>query len=177
MSKLRDGPYQLGVVRLRITDSDDPVEDWTSEIEKRREIYLIVTALIATVTFSAGLTLPGGYIQQGLNQATAALIKDSAFQAFVVSDAAALVFSVSAVFLHFLLQIRQFRHYIFLFQYAHFFTLNAIIAMMVAFVTGTYAILRPFSGLAITAATVGLSFFLIVFYVSWRLLLSIIRGE
>ena len=57
-----------------------------------------MAALIATVTFAAGFTLPGGY---NVNEGTATLAKKSAFKAFVVMDTLAMVLSVSAIFIFF----------------------------------------------------------------------------
>ena len=38
-----------------------------SVMKKTMKSHMIVAALIATVTFAAGITLPGGYVQSGSN--------------------------------------------------------------------------------------------------------------
>ena len=53
---------------------------------------MIVAALVATVTFAAGFTLPGGYNDNGM----AILTKRAAFKAFIVTDTIAVILSVSA---------------------------------------------------------------------------------
>ncbi|XP_059629856.1 protein ACCELERATED CELL DEATH 6-like [Cornus florida] len=62
---------------------------------------LIVATLVATVTFAAGFTIPGGYDgNDGPNQGMAVLIRQTAFNVFVVADAIAMIFSIKAVFTH-----------------------------------------------------------------------------
>ncbi|KAL4271301.1 hypothetical protein GQ457_13G006760 [Hibiscus cannabinus] len=132
-------------------------------IGKARDGHLVVAALIATVTFAAAITVPGGYkSEKGWEQGTPYLIHDAAFKAFVVSDALAFILSLSAVVVHF--------------DIASPFSPNpcnswslrlagmllycAMLAMMVAFSTGTYVVLKPTPWLAITSCCIGLSFFL-----------------
>ncbi|KAK0608419.1 hypothetical protein LWI29_030394 [Acer saccharum] len=96
------GPYQRGVVKVR-KGYDEFDEKVKKEYEKVKESHLIVAALIATVTFTAAFTLPGGVIQ---DEGTAILSKKAAFQAFVITDAIAMVLSLSAVFAYSLLSVQ-----------------------------------------------------------------------
>ncbi|MBA0875725.1 hypothetical protein Goshw_004293, partial [Gossypium schwendimanii] len=74
----------------------------TESLRKQRESHLIVAALIATVAFSAAITVPGGLqSEKGSEQGTSLLIHEAAFKAFVVTNAMAFTFSVSALFTHF----------------------------------------------------------------------------
>ena len=69
------------------------------DINKRFEYNMVVTALIATVTFAAGFTLPGGYDgNAGPNQGMAVLVRKAAFKAFVITNAMAVICSTSALF-------------------------------------------------------------------------------
>ncbi|XP_038976219.1 ankyrin repeat-containing protein At5g02620-like isoform X2 [Phoenix dactylifera] len=76
------------------------VED--KEISKQVDLaknFGIATVLIATVTFAAGFTVPGGYIADDHpGHGTAVLAKEYAFKVFLVSDASALVCSIVATF-------------------------------------------------------------------------------
>ncbi|CAK7349941.1 unnamed protein product [Dovyalis caffra] len=136
-----------------------------SEIQKSRESDLVTAVLIATVTFAVAFTLPGGYKnEQGPAQGTAILSKKAAFIAFVISDTMSMVLSLSAVFIHFFMS--PFRPSV-----RNNFTAAAILTelsmatMVIAFVTGTYAMLAPNLGLAIATSFIGLSFFIITYIV------------
>ncbi|PNS91541.2 hypothetical protein POPTR_019G105900v4 [Populus trichocarpa] len=142
-------------------------------LSKARESHLVVAALIATVTFAAAFTLPGGYKS---DRGTAILAKKAAFIVFVVSDAMSMVLSISAVFIHFLISlIHAFEMEkskdiseeaaIKLFGVATLFTMIGMGIMIIAFITGTYAVLEPSLGLAISSCLIGLSFFFIVYLV------------
>ncbi|KAB5513010.1 hypothetical protein DKX38_030038 [Salix brachista] len=128
---------------------------------KARESHLVVTALIATVTFAAAFTLPGGYKS---DQGTAILVKKVAFIVFVISDAISMVLSISAVFIHFLLAFyqgslegttRADETTVNLFELATLLTMIGMGTMIIAFITGTYAVLEPVLGLAISICLIG----------------------
>ncbi|XP_057990386.1 protein ACCELERATED CELL DEATH 6-like [Hevea brasiliensis] len=72
-----------------------------SSLQKASESHQIVATLIATVTFAAGFTLPGGYSgQDGPDEGTAILTRKSAFKTFLVTDTIALALSISVVLIH-----------------------------------------------------------------------------
>ena len=84
------------------------------EIKRTIKSHMIVAALIATITFAAGFTLPGGYIQnESNNQGMAVLslptngtkgkdrdmaiaVRDS-FKSFVLHDSIAMGLSICAI--------------------------------------------------------------------------------
>ncbi|GAY63533.1 hypothetical protein CUMW_226360 [Citrus unshiu] len=175
------GQYPEGVVKMK-KDKIEKYSFWKFVDEnvigmtEASESHLVVAALIATVTFAAAFTLPGGYKtdnEDGRNRGTAILTKNAAFQAFVVSDAIAMVLSLSAVFVHFILSLKLFRKFICLFVFALLLTLVAMIAMVVAFITGTYAVLSPSLGLAIVTCFIGLTFFLLVIFMFYQALKNV----
>ncbi|XP_024040201.1 ankyrin repeat-containing protein At5g02620 [Citrus clementina] len=176
-----NGQYPDGVIKMNKEKEENEVQvmpliypfwKYLDEnvigMKEASQSHLVVAALIATVTFAAAFTLPGGYkseTEDGANRGTAILSKNAAFQAFVISDAIAMVLSLSAVFVHFILSLKFFKKFIFLFVFALSFTLVAMAAMIVAFVTGTYAMLAtPSLGLAIVTCIIGLTFFLLVIF-------------
>ncbi|XP_059307790.1 uncharacterized protein LOC132059249 [Lycium ferocissimum] len=66
---------------------------------KVAQIHLVVATLVAAATFTAGLTLPGGFDNNpGPNQGMALLIRKTAFKAFIVTNAISFVCSSGAVF-------------------------------------------------------------------------------
>jgi hypothetical protein len=146
-------------------------------LSRARESHLVVAALIATVTFAAAFTLPGGYkSDQGPNEGTAILAKKPAFIVFVISDAMSMVLSLLAVFIHFMISLIHGFKMVkdeamdenttgILFGYAMLLTMIAMGTMIIAFVTGTYAVLEPSLGLAISTCLISLSFFFLVYLV------------
>ncbi|CAL5392640.1 unnamed protein product [Camellia sinensis] len=118
-----------------------------AKISKSKETNLIVATLIATVTFAAGITMPGGYVNDNKdpNQGMAILTRKAAFKAFVITDTIALTLSSFAVLTHLytmtdhpiLLELQL--------GLAFPCTAYAMFAMLVAFITGTYAVLASSS--------------------------------
>ncbi|ESR33345.1 hypothetical protein CICLE_v10006407mg [Citrus x clementina] len=171
------GQYPEGVVSMRENKIVKRTSHWKFidenyiGMKEASEFHLVVATLIATVAFSAAFTLPGGNKSEGSpDQGAAILSKQAAFQAFVISDAIAMALSLSAVFVYFILSLKAFQEFIFLFAFALFFTLVAMAAMMVAFVTGAYAMLEPSLGLAIVTCIIGLSFFVLVIFMFYKVL-------
>ncbi|TXG72173.1 hypothetical protein EZV62_000752 [Acer yangbiense] len=156
------GPYLDGVVIIKKESGgryrDKHNEEFKKIMEKAKESHLIVAALIATVTFTAAFTLPGSVIQEGDKEGTAILSKKAAFQAFVITDAIAMVLSLSAVFAHFLMSLPLLtgnKTSEFLLYYAGLSTVMAMGAMVIAFVTGTFAVLTTSLWLAILTTFIG----------------------
>ncbi|XP_017245614.2 protein ACCELERATED CELL DEATH 6 [Daucus carota subsp. sativus] len=59
------------------------MEDWKDRVNT----LMLVSILIATVTFAAGFTMPGGYKDSEPDHGMATLLNKLAFQAFVICDA------------------------------------------------------------------------------------------
>ena len=98
--------------------------------EKARESHLVVAALIATVTFSAAFTIPGGYKnERGTDQGTAILIRNAVFNMFVISDAIAVVSSLLAVLFYFLMARPRSQKSFVSYPYAYRSTILAVGAM------------------------------------------------
>ncbi|XP_010650279.1 protein ACCELERATED CELL DEATH 6 isoform X1 [Vitis vinifera] len=133
-------------------------KEYISQLQKQGETHLIVSALITTVTFAAGFTLPGGYKE---DDGQAILSKKAAFRAFVVTDTIAMVSSLCAVFLHFLMTLHKRgkfleKHLLWAFS----LTMVGMGAMAIAFATGLYAVLPHSSGLSVLTCILCSCFFL-----------------
>lgn len=130
---------------------------------------MVVAALIATVTFTAGFTLPGGFVQSGSdNQGMAVLlfpihgntntrVEDNSstqnaivpyvvpmqlFKYFMVADSVALVLSVSAIGVYFyaFLLMRKKQEMEFYLYYGTGLIVAAMATMVIAFVFGVEAV-------------------------------------
>ena len=175
LEDIGSGPIGRGhfVLKEEKENNDEKNKEEEEALSKTRESHLVVAALIATVTFAAAFTLPGGYKS---DRGTAILAKKAAFIVFVIADAMSMMFSILAVFIHFLI---SFIHGIecvkdekidevatrILFGVATLLTMIGMGTMIIAFVTGTYAILKPSLGLAISTCLIGLSFFFLMSFV------------
>ncbi|GMY20684.1 ankyrin repeat-containing protein At5g02620 [Fagus crenata] len=122
------------------------------DFEKRNtlETNLLVAMLVATVTFAAAFTMPGGYKSDGPDQGLANLTAKVAFKAFVIFDTIAFLFSVMSVYLQLSLS-GKYMHQIRYMKVAALCTYISIIGMALAFVSGMHVVLAKSIGLAITA--------------------------
>ncbi|XP_059317479.1 protein ACCELERATED CELL DEATH 6-like [Lycium ferocissimum] len=137
------------------------------DIMTATQIHLVVAALLVTVTFAAGFTMPGGVESDpGPNKGMAILVRKTAFRAFAVSNAIAFTCSAGAVFSYFSIgdntaatkKLKIIRP---LFMGANNLQRGAILAVVIAFVTGTYATLAHSVGLAATVCLIGCASFVV----------------
>ena len=121
------------------------------DFEKRNtlETNLLVAMLVATVTFAAAFTMPGGDKSDGPDQGLANLVAKVAFKAFVIFDITAFLFSVTAVGIQ-LDTSRNYKAQIRYMNVAALCTIISIIGMVLAFVSGMHVVLAKSTGLAIT---------------------------
>lgn len=101
---------------------------------------MIVATLIATVTFTAGFTMPGGFNTLG----APILIRTKAFQAFIITNTLAMVFSSSSVAFHLFMGRRR-KDNLIDHQTVDLmlgYTSISMMCMAIAFVTGTYPVLQ-----------------------------------
>ncbi|TYG74945.1 hypothetical protein ES288_D04G224600v1 [Gossypium darwinii] len=142
-------------------------------LEKTRDAHLVVAALIATVTFAAAITVPGGLnSEKGSEQGTPFLIDEAAFKAFVVTNALAFILSVSALSIHFgildplLPKLKFWGINLILYRTQSVSNLlgRAMFALVIAFSTSSYAVLKPSHGLAIASCFICPGFF-VCYYV------------
>ncbi|KAJ8756194.1 hypothetical protein K2173_024741 [Erythroxylum novogranatense] len=135
------------------------------QIKDARESHLIVATLIATVSFAAGFTMPGGYKSDGPDEGGAILTRSKAFQAFVITNTVSMMLSSSAVFAHFFMAISQDKKLVYpMFTLALTLTFLAMIAMVIAFISGTYSVLAHVQALAISTCVLACSFFGFYYY-------------
>ncbi|KAM7462833.1 hypothetical protein LguiA_030954 [Lonicera macranthoides] len=138
------------------------------DYRKMPGMHMIVAALIATISFIVGFTIPGGFIQSGnAYQGMAVLTKQPAFQAFIVADTLTILLSIISATIFYLIA----ADYIAqdkvtdIACYAKILVILALLAMMVAFAAGTYAVLEHSLALVVSICLLGCCLFL--FYWFW----------
>ncbi|KAL7258406.1 hypothetical protein ACSBR1_004520 [Camellia fascicularis] len=139
------------------TRPDDRNVITPAELKEAGANHLIVATLIATVTFTAAFTMPGGYNgNDGPNQGMAVLSRAYFFKFFMVADTMAMSLSISAVLIHFFVAITNNRDEVEKLVYiAGYLIICATVAMVFAFIAGTRAVLPHSSGLNISVPVIG----------------------
>ncbi|KAF3661119.1 putative gibberellin 2-beta-dioxygenase 1-like [Capsicum annuum] len=138
------------------------------------QIHLVVAALLMTVTFTAGFTIPGGFEGDinSPNKGMPILLRRTMFRAFVVSNVIAFASSSAAVFAYFSLATKTIspvygvKVILRLYNKAILLQLLAITAVVVAFSAGLYVTLAHSVGLAVTVCVIsGISYYMICYMI------------
>ncbi|XP_074356768.1 uncharacterized protein LOC141696539 [Apium graveolens] len=137
------------------------MEDNLQRYREGTNSQIVVSALITTITFTVGFTMPGGLRQSGgTNEGLTVLSKKAAFKIFMISDALALLLSICSLFIYFLENMSQDLQQV---TRLHATTVGLNIASvmltMFVFMTGTYVVLSQSLALAITICLIGSLFF------------------
>ncbi|XP_059652229.1 protein ACCELERATED CELL DEATH 6-like [Cornus florida] len=150
-------PYQVRMMGCRNKFNSRKTNSILARLGRTAaENNLVVATLTATVSFAAGFTVPGVYDgNEGPNQGMAVLTRRAAFNVFVLADAFALIFSVSTVLIHiFASSYEDKDDRIIGLGMAFYFILYAMIAMVIAFITGLYAVLPNSSAIATSVVVI-----------------------
>ncbi|KAL8090682.1 hypothetical protein AgCh_039933 [Apium graveolens] len=146
--------------------------------KKRTNTQIIVTALITTVTFTVGFTMPGGLRQSGeindtskkLVEGLAVLSKKTVFNVFMLSDALALLLSTSSLFFYFVESMTEDPHQVSkLSATSTVFNIVSVMAMMLTFMAGTFVVLSDSPTLAISVCVIGFLIFLLLIFMLIKL--------
>ncbi|XP_027152356.1 ankyrin repeat-containing protein At5g02620-like [Coffea eugenioides] len=117
--------------------------DKVKGVEKLADTYSIVATLIVTVTFAACFTVPGGYNDDKPDEGMAVLGQQAAFITFVISDFLAMIASINAVLGHLkVVRTKNYRNKLAAVRVIRFRLSQAVTFMMIAFLTGFYAVLH-----------------------------------
>ena len=137
-------------------DSDNGKGMSQSDFEKGvSKTNLLVATLIATVTFTAAFTVPGGFNQNGgVDEGLAVLGKKTAFHVFLIANTIAFGLSTTSLLVHFLASamIKEVDFHEQMVRRAPVFTNWSIGALLVAFIAGNYTVVPQSFG--ITAAVI-----------------------
>lgn len=78
---------------MTLRSRSETLSGYGEKYKDRVNVLLLVAALIATITFAAGFTMPGGFNNSGM----AVLVDDKTFSNFLVCDTLAMQCSVIAI--------------------------------------------------------------------------------
>ncbi|XP_030949477.1 protein ACCELERATED CELL DEATH 6-like [Quercus lobata] len=127
----------------------------------RVNTLLVVATLVATVTFAAGFTVPGGNDDSDPNKGMAKFLRHHLFQAFIISNTIAMYSSVTVVVALIWAQLGDLNLVIASLKFAVPILGLALIMVSSAFMTGSYLMVRGLHWLASIVLIIG-SFFLLI---------------
>ncbi|XP_030963733.1 protein ACCELERATED CELL DEATH 6-like [Quercus lobata] len=128
----------------------------TDKYKDRTGTLLLVATLVATVTFAAAFTMPGGYKESG---GMAKFLEKPMFLVFVISNSIAMYSALTAVVTLIWAHLDDLNLFIAAYQFSVPFLGLAITMVSLAFMAGNYLVLRDHNWLAYLVLSIG-SFFL-----------------
>jgi hypothetical protein len=103
----------------------------------------LVAILIATITFAAAFTLPGGYSTDHENEGLPIMARKFAFKAFLVSDTLAMCSSLAVAFICVIARLEDLEFLLYYSSFTKKLLWFAYMATTTAFATGLYTVLAP----------------------------------
>ena len=103
----------------------------------------LVAILIATITFAAAFTLPGGYSNDAGSEGLPIMARKIAFQAFLISDSLAMFSSLAVAFISIIARWEDFELLLHYRSFTKKLMWVGYIATTTAFATGLYTVLAP----------------------------------
>ncbi|GAB2279546.1 hypothetical protein Dimus_014189 [Dionaea muscipula] len=143
--------YANAPLARRQRPKPNPMPPILDNYKDRVNTLLLVSTLIATVTFAAGFTVPGGYSSSGL-----AIFADKpTFQAFMITNTIALYSSILAVVALIYAQLGDLRLISISLKFAVPFLGISLTMMCVTFMVGVYLLVNHIRWLSIVILVVG----------------------
>ncbi len=148
--------YFLGILLIANPVPKKLLNRGSNKTKEMAQTLSLMATLIATFTFTAAFTIPGGFKNDGPEEGMATLAGKLAFQAFVVTDTVAMTSSITAaVIIFWSSSYRDKESFMDALPIAICLTWLSLVAMALAFVTGLFAVLSQRLWLAITVCAIG----------------------
>ncbi|KAF7842412.1 protein ACCELERATED CELL DEATH 6-like [Senna tora] len=156
--------------KLRRVKDKTPQVEW---IKDRVSTILLVAILVATVTFAAGFTMPGGFHDSDNSKdikklGTAILLNRRMFQLFTICDVVAMYSSTMGSFILLWAQLGDFHLALSATYVALYLVGLALVTMSIAFMAALHLVVGGLSWLAYIVMIVGITFivmFLVLYIV------------
>nr|TKW01471.1 hypothetical protein SEVIR_8G183000v2 [Setaria viridis] len=137
----------------------------TKDFDSVVDAYFLAATLIATVTFAATFTMPGGYDQ---NRGIPLHGRSAAFKIFVLSNTVAMCSSVVVIFLLIWARQEPVRLRLHNLMWTQTLTIIACLAMLVSLMTAVYVTVAPIAPwLADAVIAIGACSPALFFFISW----------
>ncbi|CAN6374787.1 unnamed protein product [Urochloa humidicola] len=121
--------------------------DTRKDVKSLTTIYTsntsLVAILIATITFAAAFTLPGGYSSDAESQGLPIMARKLAFQAFLISDTLAMCSSLAVAFICVIARWEDLEFLVYYTAFTKKLMWFAYMSTTTAFATGLYTVLAP----------------------------------
>ena len=131
------------------------LSDPTKEYKDMTNTLLLVSTLVATVTFAAGFTMPGGYNSSDPNVGMAALLMRNMFHMFVICNTTAMYTSILAAIILIWAQLGDLNLMDTAFRFALPLLGLALYAMSFGFMAGVSLVISNLHWLAIVVFIIG----------------------
>lgn len=137
----------------QVVSGGDNKSTRSHRLKKISDTHLLVAGLIATVTFTAAFTIPGGY-KEGLGKAI--LAEKPFFTVFAVADSLAFFCSSASLLLHFFSSVEHNYHLLLRFtRMAATLAYVSVLGMVVAFTAALRVVIPEQSMLAVFTLVTG----------------------
>ena len=145
---LEADPQDAGSINIFHEEAKDKLTNLSREdIKSLTQTYTsntsLVAILIATITFAAAFTLPGGYSSDAGTEGLPIMAKKVAFQAFLISDTIAMCSSFVVAFVCIIARWEDLEFLIYYRTFTKKLMWLAYVATTTAFATGLYTVLAP----------------------------------
>ena len=118
-------------------------EKLTKSVRMDIESLTVVAILVATITFAAAFTLPGGYSTDAGAEGLPIMARKAAFQAFLISDTLAMCFSFAVAFVCIIARWEDLEFMLYYSSFIKKLMWFAYMTTTTAFATGLYTVLAP----------------------------------